>query len=36
MSGMTERYHFDADNNLVIKRETALDDVFDACHELRS
>lgn len=29
-----ESYRFDPDGNLVIKRETVLDDVFDACHEI--
>lgn len=36
MSGAVERYKLDADDNLVITRETKLDDVFDACHDLRS
>lgn len=36
MSGTVERYNFDHEGNLTIKRETALDDVFDACHELRT
>jgi hypothetical protein len=32
---MTERYRFDADGNLIIKREAVLDDHLDACHALR-
>lgn len=33
---MTERYRFDADNNLIIKREAVLDDHLDACQALRN
>jgi hypothetical protein len=35
MRGLTERYRFDADNNLIIKREAVLDDHLDACHALQ-
>lgn len=34
--GTKESYQFDHDGNLTIKRETVLDDVFDACHDLRT
>lgn len=33
--GFTERYRFDADKNLIIKREAVLEDHLDACHNLR-